>query len=327
MKRRALLAGLGGAALLAPLAARAQQPPLPVIGYLSSRSQESDVPMLAAFRQGLSDAGYVEGRDVRIELRWAGGEYSRLPALVDELVRRRVAVIATGGGAIPARAAKAATATVPIVFVSGDDPVAEGLVASFNRPGGNLTGVTSMLRAIAAKSIGLLSDLVPNAAAVAMLVNPNDGRSAVQISDMQAAARQLAQPLVVLRAGTVDEIDAAFGRLVGERAGGLVVSVGAFFVTHAHRIVALAARHAIPTIYPRREYVETGGLMSYGSSTAESYRLLGNYAGRILKGEKAADLPIQIATKFELVVNMKTVKALGITIPSGIHSIIDEVIE
>lgn len=283
--------------------------------------------MLAAFRQGLSDFGYVEGRNVAIEFRWAGGEYNRLPALASELVGRKVAAIVASGGPHTARAAKAATASIPIIFISGDDPVAEGLVASFNRPGGNLTGVSTMLRPLEAKHIGLLRDLVPNAAVMAMLVNPNDPRSTTQISNLQGAARQLPQAPVILRASTPDQIDAAFARIAPERVGALVVSTGAFFVTHANRVVALAARHAVPTIYPRREYVEVGGLMSYGSSTAESYRYLGNYAGRVLKGEKPADLPVQIASKFELVINMKTVKALGLTVPSGIHSILDEVIE
>jgi putative ABC transport system substrate-binding protein len=325
MRRREFIAAIGGAAL-APLASHAQQPILPVIGYFSARSPESDRSMLIPFRQGLNDTGLVDDKDVAIEFHWARGDYSRLRALAEELVRRKIAVIVTTGGNATALAAKAATATIPIVSVTGSDPVAAGLIASFNRPGGNLTGVVSLLSALEAKKVGLLRDLAPNAV-IALLVNPNEPAAAAQVSEAQAATRALSQPLVVLQASIPSEIDAAFARFVEQRVGALLVPSGPFFVTQADRLVALAARHALPTIYPRREFVEAGGLMSYGSSTAESYRQLGHYAGRVLKGEKPADLPMQVSTKFELVINMKTVKALGLAIPSGIHSIVDEVIE
>ncbi len=323
--RRNFITLLGGAAAALPLAAHAQQ--LPVIGYFSARSPETDVPMVVAFRQGLNDFGYVEGRNVTIEYHWARGEYDRVPALAAELVRRNVAVIVTSGGEIAALAAKAATTTIPIVFTAGGDPVQAGLVASFNRPGGNLTGVTSMMSSLEAKKLGLLRDLVPTADLMAMLVNPDELRAADQISEVQAAARALSQQLIVLRARTPGEIDAAFAALVQQRAGALLIATGPFFVTQAKHLIALAAHHAIPTIYHRREFVEAGGLISYSSSTAESYRQMGNYAGRILKGEKPADLPIQVSAKFELVINRKTAKSLGLSIPSGIHSIADEVIE
>jgi putative ABC transport system substrate-binding protein len=319
---------LVGGAVAWPIAAQAQQAgKLPVIGYFSARSPDSDVPMVAAFREGLAETGYLEGRTVTIEFRWARGQYDRLPDIAQELVRQNVAIIVTSGGEITALAAKAATTTIPIVFNAGGDPVQTGLVASFNRPGGNLTGVSSMLSALAAKKLGLLRELAPGAAVMAILVDHYQPSAAAQISDAQTAARVLSQPLIVLQAGTPSEIEAVFATLAQQRAGALLVSAGPFFTTQANQLVALAARHAIPTIYFRREFVEAGGLMSYASSTADSYRQMGNYTGRILKGEKPADLPIQTPTRFELVINMKTAKTLNLTIPSGIHSIIDEVIE
>jgi putative tryptophan/tyrosine transport system substrate-binding protein len=324
MKRREFLGVLGGATAL-PLAARAQQQAMPVIGYLSARSLESDVSYLAAFRQALNETGYVEGKNVAIEFRWGAGRYDRLSALVEDLVRRRVAVIVTSGGALPALAAKAATTTIPILFV-GSDPVQEGLVASFSHPGGNVTGVVTLLDS-STKQLGLLRDLVPNAAIIAVLVNPDDSITGSWIKDIQATASAVAQQLLVLTATTEPHIDTAFATLVEKHASALVVEVGAFFNTHREKLIALAAQHAVPTIYFRREFTAAGGLMSYGTSAAETYRQLGIYTGRILRGEKPADLPVVQSSKFEFVINLRTAKTLGLPIPPGLIAIADEVIE
>jgi putative ABC transport system substrate-binding protein len=330
MKRREFIALVGGAAaapLALPVTARTQQPPIPVIGYLSARSVETDVPMVTAFRQGLTQSGYVEGQNVAIEYRWGDGQYDRLPVLVNDLVRRDVTVIVTSGGETSAVAAKAATASIPIVFNVGNDPVRFGLVASLARPGGNLTGVTSFSGALGAKRLGLLRELVPTAAVIALLVNPNEAFGEVITGDIEEAARIVGQQLIVLRASTEPEIDAAFATLVQQRAGALLVGPGPFFVTRKDRLVALAARHAVPAMYFRRELAEAGGLVSYGSTTSEGYRQMGGYAGRILKGEKPADLPVLQPTKFELVINLKTAKALGIAIPNSMQLLADEAIE
>jgi putative ABC transport system substrate-binding protein len=327
MRRRQFITLLGGAAAAWPFTTRAQQSSMPVIGYLSVRSAESDVPMLTAFRRGLNETGYVVGKNVIIESRFAGGQRDRLQVLAEDLVRRQVDVIATGGGESAALAAKAATANIPIVFNAGGDPVHLGLVTSFNRPGGNITGVAALLSELVAKKLGLLRELVPKADAVAVLIDPTDPSAASQISDTQQAARVLGQQLVLLKASTDEEIDAAFAVLVQQQAAALLINASPFFVTRAKHLIGLSARHTLPTIYFRREMADAGGLMSYGSSTAEMYGQMGVYAGRILKGEKPADLPVLQPTKFEFVINMKTAKALGLTIPPGILAIADEVIE
>jgi putative ABC transport system substrate-binding protein len=327
MRRREFITLIGGAAAAWPFTTRAQQSSMPVIGYLSVRSAESDVPMLTAFRRGLNETGYVMGKNVIIESRFAGGQRDQLQVLARDLVRRQVDVIATGGGESAALAAKAATANIPIVFNAGGDPVRFGLVTSLNRPGGNITGVAALLSELVAKKFGLLRELVPKADAVAVLIDPTDPSAASQTSDIQQAAHALGQKLVLLKASTDEEIDAAFAVLVQQQAAALVVNASPFFVTRAKHLIGLSARHSLPTIYFRREMADAGGLMSYGSSTAEMYGQMGVYAGRILKGEKPADLPVLQPTKFEFVINMKTAKALGLTIPPGILAIADEVIE
>jgi putative tryptophan/tyrosine transport system substrate-binding protein len=327
VKRREFITFLGGAVAAWPLAPRAQQAPMPVIGYLSARSAESDVPMLAAFRRGLNETGYVTDQNVVIEFRFADGRYDRLPALAEDLVTRQVAVIVTGGGEGAALAAKAATASIPIVFNVGEDPVRFGLVTSLNRPGGNITGVTSLLAGLGTKQLGLLRELVPNADVVAMLVNPNDPWAASETSDIQSAAHSVGQHLTVLKASTELDIDAAYARLIQQRAAAVLVAASPLFVTRAEQLIGLSARHALPTIYHRREMALAGGLMSYGSSTAEAYGQMGVYAGKILRGIKPADLPVQQPTKFELIINLKTAKALGLEIPPTLLARADEVIE
>ena len=324
--RRELLAVLGGAAAASPLAARAQQAAMPVIGFLSIRSSDTDAQFLVSFRQGLSQRDFVEGRNVAVEYRYAEGQPDRLPALAADLVRRRVAVIVTTGG--PQAAAKATTTSIPIVFTTGGDPIREGLVQSFNRPGGNLTGVTTSYDEAAPKRLGLLREIVPKARIIAVLVNPNDPITAnSETDDMRKAGRSVGQQIEILQARTEGDIDAAFARLVELQADALVVAPFAIFATQAHQLVALAARTAIPTLYWRREFAEAGGLMSYGSSLADAVRVVGTYAARILKGEKPADLPVQQPTKFELVVNVRAAKAIGLAIPESFLARADEVIE
>jgi putative tryptophan/tyrosine transport system substrate-binding protein len=319
---------LGAAAALAwPLAARAQQPAMPAIGFLNSLRQSDRPNLQAAFRRGLSEAGYVDGRNVTIESRFAENQHDRLPALAADLVGRKVNVIAATGGGASVLAAMAATKTIPIVFTTGGDPVQEGYVASLNRPGGNVTGVSWFSNLITGKGLGLLHELVPNAALIAMLVNPKLLESARMQSEGHEAARTLGRQLLVLNASSASEIDAAFATMRERRAGALLVGADPFLSSRLQQIVALGVRDAIPAIYVNREFVEEGGLMSYGNDTADGYRRAGVHVGRILNGASPADLPVDQATKFELVVNVKAAKAVGLTIPESFLARADEVIE
>jgi putative ABC transport system substrate-binding protein len=317
---------MGGAAAW-PVTARAQQPAMPVIGWLDSGWADLQAGLVRAFRQGLGETGYVEGRNVAIEYRWAEGQYDRLPALAADLVRRHVTVIATSGGTPPALAAKAATTTIPIVFRLGTDPVQAGLVASLNRPGSNLTGASVLNVAVVPKRMELLHELVPTATVMAVLINSTNSNAETQLKDAQAAARTLGLQLHVLYASTEREFDAVFAALIQQRAGGLVIAADPFFSGRLEQLAALTLRHVVPAIHQLREFPAAGGLMSYGAPTIDSSRLAGAYAGRILKGEKPADLPVIQPTKFELVINLKTAKALGLTVPASMQQLADEVIE
>src|SRR5262245_38931436 len=326
MNRRELITLLG-AAVAWPLAARAQQAAMPVIGFLNSLRQSDRPHVQAAFRRGLSEAGYVDGRNVAIEYRFAENQHDRLPALAADLAGGKVAVIAATGGGASVLAAMAATRTIPIVFTTGGDAVREGYVPSLNRPGGNVTGVSWFNTLVAGKALGLLHELVPNAAVIAVLVNPRLPESARMPGEAQEAARRLVRQLLVLNASTSSEIDDAFAAMRQQRAGALFVGGDPFFSGRRQQIVALAGRDAIPAMYTNREFVEEGGLASYGNDTADGYRRAGVYVGRILNGASPSDLPIDQATKFELVVNVKAAKAIGLTIPESFLARADEVIE
>jgi putative tryptophan/tyrosine transport system substrate-binding protein len=326
MRRRTFIALLGGAAAAWPLAAGAQQPALPVIGFLSGSSLAERVSFLAAWRHGLSEAGYIENKNVAIEYRWAEGHYERLPTLAADLVKQAVAVMVACDG-VSALVAKAATTTIPMVFISGYDPLEVGLVSSLNRPEGNLTGMTLVAGSIPAKQFGLLHELVPAAPKIAVLINPDNANAKRDATIVEEAARATGTQTLVARVVAESDFENVFATLVGEGAGGLIVNSDVFFTSRRDQLVALAARHALPAIYPWREYALAGGLMTYGASLSAAYQQLGLYAGRILKGAKPADLPVVQPTKFEFLINLKTAKTLGVTFPSGLLAIADEVIE
>jgi putative ABC transport system substrate-binding protein len=326
MRRRQFISLIAGTAAW-PLAAHAQQPAMPVIGFLSGRSLEDSKQMMAALGLGLVGQGFVEHQNVAIEYRWADGHYDRLPALAADLVRRQVAVILAVGSVPSPLAAKAATSTIPIVFVVGGDPVKFGLIATLNRPGGNLTGVSVLSGPLTAKRLELLRELVPQAGIVACLVNPKNPEADSQLTDIRAAARTFGQELLILNASTDHELDTAFATLARERAAGLLLGNDAFFVLRRDQISALAARHAIPAVYFLREFAVAGGLMSYGDSLTDAYRQVGDYVGRILKGTKPADLPVQQSTKVELIINLETARVLGLEVPPTLLARADEVIE
>jgi putative ABC transport system substrate-binding protein len=324
MKRRDFISLFVGAAAAWPLAARAQQRAMPVVGFLSAIPSYG--PFLIAFRRGLAEAGYVEGENVAIEYRWAEGHYDRLPELASELVRRQVAVMVAAGGNQSARAAKAATATIPIVFYSGD-PVAEGLVASLNRPGGNMTGVSTFASALGGKRVDLLRELLPGVSALAMLINPNYAPAAAEAAETENAAKARGHKLSIFNASSEGGIEAAFSMLAQQRPDALIVGADPFFNSRREQLALLALRNSIPAIYVWREFVVAGGLMSYGDNFADGYRQMGLYVGRILKGAEPADLPVIRATKFELVINLKTAKALGLSVPDKLLVAADEMIE
>jgi putative ABC transport system substrate-binding protein len=326
--RRKFVTIVGGAVAW-PIVARAQQTTMPVIGFLSGQSPESSAHLVAAFRRGLQDTGYAEGRNVTIEFRWALGQSDRLPALAADLVGRGVAVIAAtaGGGTAASLAAKAATSTIPIVFTSGTDPVRIGLVHSLNRPGGNVTGVTFFSAALGPKRLGLLRDLVRNSDLIAVVLNPTFPDAALERREIEEAAQTIGQRITTLNASDSKEIGTVFETLVGMRAAGLLVCADPFFIAQRQQFAALAARHAIPAIFEDRDFTVAGGLMSYGASFPDAVRQVGNYTGRILRGEKPTDLPVLQPTKFELVINLKTARTLGLTVPGSLLALADEVIE
>jgi putative tryptophan/tyrosine transport system substrate-binding protein len=327
MRRREFITLLGGAAAALPRAARAQQPAMPVIGFLNPASPDGFVDRLRGFRQGLKDTGYVDGENVTIEYRWAENDIERLPLLAADLVRRQVNVIAAFAGDIPALAAKAATTTIPIVFLNGADPVKSGLVASLNRPGGNVTGISLLAGTVNAKRLDLIRELVPRVALVAVLNNPIVTEAETRLRDLQGAARTLGLRLLFQTVRSERELDAAFATIADQKAGALFVDGNPFFVSRRDQLIGLAARQMLPTMYFEREFAAAGGLMSYGTNFADAYRQAGIYIGRILKGTKPADLPILQPTKFDFVINLQTAKALGIEVPDKLLALADEVIE
>src|SRR4029077_873605 len=326
MRRREFITLITGVAAW-PHAALAQQQAAPIIGFLSTRSAADSARLVTAFRQGLSDAGYTDGQNVAIEYRWADGDYDRIPALVAELVRRPVNAIVTAGGNGAAIAAKAATSTIPIIFIVGTDPVDDGLVASIARPSGNITGVTLITSELGAKRLGLLRELVPAASVIAVMLNSNNPAAQRQSTSIEAAALSIRQKIILLSASNDSDVERDFVVLTQSQAGALLMMPDPFFNTQLDRIIALAARHAVPTIYDSREYAAAGGLMSYGPNYADLYRQAGIYAGRVLRGTKPADLPVLEPTKFELAINLKTAKALGLTVSNSLQLLADEVIE
>jgi putative ABC transport system substrate-binding protein len=326
MRRRDFITLIGSAATW-PLATRAQQPAMPVIGFMSARSPEDSVHLLEAFSRGLKEGGFVEGKTAAIEFRWARGDYSRLPTLAADLVSRQVAVIVAAGGDPSGLAAKAATTTIPIVFGIGGDPVKAGLVESFSRPGGNVTGVTLLTSLMEPKRLGLLRDLAPGVSVMGALVNPDFPPAALQLQQIEEAARGIGQRIVIAKASNDDALETAFASLVQQGAGVLLVASDPYFDTQRDRIIAFAARQRLPAIYQFREYAVAGGLLSYGVSITDAYRQYGVYAARILRGAKPAELPVLQPTKFELVINAKTAKALGVRIPDNVLSLTDELIE
>jgi putative tryptophan/tyrosine transport system substrate-binding protein len=326
IRRREFITLLGGAAAW-PLAVGAQQAAMPVIGFLGGGSPDAFAHVVNAFRQGLYETGFAEGQNVTIEYRWAEGQYDRLPALVADLIRQKSAVIVATGGDVGVRAAKKAATAIPIVFTSGSDPVAAGFVSSLNRPGGNVTGVSLFVSVLEGKKLELLRELVPMAAVIGFLVNPNNPRADVDTADMQAAARALGKLLLILKADGEHDFDAVFTNLAQQRVDALVVHTEPFFLSRRDHLVELAARYSIPTIYGLREFAAAGGLISYGTKLSDSYRQVGIYTGKILKGEKPADLPVMQPTKFEFVINLKAAKALGLTVPTSLLVRADEVIE
>ena len=327
MRRREFIKVIAASGAAWPIVARAQQAAMPVVGFLNSTTPKLYARQLSAFRQGLSETGYIEGQNLAIEYRWAEGQYDRLPALATDLVSRQVTVIAAIAGSAPAQAAKAATATIPIVFVSGGDPVSEGLVASLNRPGGNVTGVSWVATALVPKQLDLLRRLVRNPAMISALVNPSYPDHEVQMRDLQEAGAAIGQKINVAQAGTPQDIDMAFASLVLQGVGALIVANDPFFVSRRDQIVALAARHTIPAMYFSREFTAAGGLLSYGASLIDATRQGGIYTGKVLKGARPADLPVLQPTKFEFVINLKVAKALGLEIPPTLLALADEVIE
>jgi putative ABC transport system substrate-binding protein len=327
MRRRDFIALLGAAAGAYPLVASAQAPVMPLIGFLNSASPEPAAPLVAAFRRGLDRTGYVEGRNVMIEYRWAEGQYDRLPALTEELIRRKVAVIAATGGLVTAQAAKAATSTIPILFIAGFDPVGEGLVASINRPGGNATGVSVYTTELGPKRLEQLRELLPAVAKIAMLVNPDSVSTEVEKEDLGAAARSVGIQLFAVQARSEGDFERAFRDAVDVGANALIVSADAFFTSLRHQLVALAARHSLPASYPWSQYADAGGLMSYGPTLTWAYEQIGVYAGRILKGARPNALPVQLPTTFEMVINLNTAKSLGLSIPPFLLARANRVIE